>query len=174
MRSKLNSVVDETKVPQRRSMTLVIDLDQRFQSVAQVDRWSNHGWRSSSKDGCSSGLKRERRWPKKKRTSEDGPTETSMYKSAEVRDFHKSHVIMTVIDTPLTCATEAPPRRKNDDTLDEGAVWFLATFLADWFFVWFIATWVNLVWVKLRDYAVSRVNLFLIILMFLLRVVVIW
>ena len=34
--------------------------------------------------------------------------------------------------------------------------------------LWLIATWVNLLWTKLRDYVVSRVNLFQIILMFLL------
>jgi hypothetical protein len=58
-------------------------------------------------------LKRERRWPKKKRASEDGHTEMSMYKSAETRDFHKSQVMMTAIDTPVACAAEAPPRRKD-------------------------------------------------------------
>ena len=40
MRSKLSTVVDEDDVEssQRRSMTLVVELKQRFQSVAQVDR----------------------------------------------------------------------------------------------------------------------------------------
>ena len=36
-----------------------------------------------------------------------------MYKSAEARDFHKPQAIMTGIDTPTVCATEAPPRRKE-------------------------------------------------------------
>ena len=40
--------------------------------------------------------------------------------------------------------------------------------------LWFIVTWVNLVWVNLRDYTVSRVNHILLKWMFLLRVVVIW
>ena len=40
-----------------------------------------------------------------------------------------------------------------------------------WKLLWFIATWVNLVWDKLRDYAISRANPILIILMFLIRVV---
>ena len=36
-----------------------------------------------------------------------------MYKSAEARDFHKSHVIMTTMDTPTECVVETPPRRKE-------------------------------------------------------------
>ena len=36
-----------------------------------------------------------------------------MYKSADARDFHKPHVIMTVMDTPTACADEAPFRRKE-------------------------------------------------------------
>ena len=44
MRSKLRTVVDEDDVEssQRRSMTLVVELKQRFQSVAQVNRRGNH------------------------------------------------------------------------------------------------------------------------------------
>ncbi len=34
-------------------------------------------------------------------------------KSAEVRDFHNPQAIMTVMDTPIACAVEAPPRRKE-------------------------------------------------------------
>ena len=43
---------DDTESSQRRSMTLVIELEQRFQSVAQVDRRANHSWWRLSKDGC--------------------------------------------------------------------------------------------------------------------------
>ena len=54
MRSKLRTVVDEDDVEssQRRSMTLVVELKQRFQSVAQVDRRGNHRWSRSSMTGC--------------------------------------------------------------------------------------------------------------------------
>jgi hypothetical protein len=45
-------------------------------------------------------MKRGRRWPKKKRASEDGRTATSMYKSADARDFHKPLAMMTAIDAP--------------------------------------------------------------------------
>ena len=36
-----------------------------------------------------------------------------MYKSADARDFHKPQAMMTVIDAPIACAAEAPPRRKE-------------------------------------------------------------
>ena len=36
-----------------------------------------------------------------------------MYKSADARDCHKPHVIMTATDTPTACADEAPPLRKE-------------------------------------------------------------
>ena len=46
VRSKLRTVVDEDDVEssQRRSMTLVVELKQRFQHVTQVDRRANHSW----------------------------------------------------------------------------------------------------------------------------------
>jgi hypothetical protein len=37
---------DNAKLSQRRAMTLVIELEQRFQSVAQVDRRAHSSWRS--------------------------------------------------------------------------------------------------------------------------------
>ena len=54
MRSKLRTVVDEDDVEssQRRSMTLVVELDQRFQNVAQVDRRANHRWCRLLMTGC--------------------------------------------------------------------------------------------------------------------------
>ncbi len=54
MRSKLLTVVDEddTESSQRRSMTLVVELKQRFQRVAQVDRRANHRWSRLLMTGC--------------------------------------------------------------------------------------------------------------------------
>ena len=54
MRSKLRTVVDEddAESSQRRSMTLVVVLEQRFQSVAQVDRRGNHRWCPLLMTGC--------------------------------------------------------------------------------------------------------------------------
>jgi len=40
---------DDTKLSQRRAMTLVIELEQRFESVAQVDRRAHSSWCSLSK-----------------------------------------------------------------------------------------------------------------------------
>ena len=53
VRSKLRTVVDEDDVEssQRRSMTLVVELNQRLQSIAQVDRRGNHRWCRLSKNG---------------------------------------------------------------------------------------------------------------------------
>ena len=36
-----------------------------------------------------------------------------MYKRAEARDFHKPHDMMTAMETPIACAAEAPPRRRE-------------------------------------------------------------
>jgi hypothetical protein len=69
-------------------MTLVIELEQRFQSVAQIDRRAiSQQLTELVERGVSRRWKRSRRWSKKKRAPEDGRTETSMYKSAEARDY---------------------------------------------------------------------------------------
>ena len=54
MRSKLHAVVDEddAESSQRRSMTLVVELKQRFQSVTQVDRRGSHRWSRVLITGC--------------------------------------------------------------------------------------------------------------------------
>ncbi len=60
-------------------MTLVIELEQCFENVAQVDRRAHSSWSSLSNEWCWRKMKRVIRWPKKKRgASEDGRTETSM------------------------------------------------------------------------------------------------
>ncbi len=54
VRSKLRAVVDEDDVEssQRRSMTLVVELKQRFQNVTEVDRRCNHRWSRLLMTGC--------------------------------------------------------------------------------------------------------------------------
>jgi hypothetical protein len=94
-------------------MTLVVVLEQRFQSVAQVDRRANHRWCRLSKDGCFKVIEAREKVTEEEESFEDGRTETSMYKSAEARDFHKPQAIMTAMDTPIACAAEEPPRRKE-------------------------------------------------------------
>ena len=41
------------------------------------------------------------------RASEDGRTATSLYKSAEARDFPKPQAMMTTLDALTACAAEA-------------------------------------------------------------------
>ena len=53
-------------------MTLVIELEQCFESVAQVDRRAHSSWSSLSNEGRWRKMKRVNRWPKKKRASGDG------------------------------------------------------------------------------------------------------
>ena len=36
-----------------------------------------------------------------------------MYKNTDTRDFHKPHVMKTVIDRPIACSVETSPRRKE-------------------------------------------------------------
>ena len=94
-------------------MTLVIELEQRFQSVAQVDRRGlTGGGLGCRTTDASRRLKCERGWPKKKRVSEDGRTETSGTRLLK-RDLHNPQDMMTAIDTPIPYAAETPPRRKE-------------------------------------------------------------
>ena len=88
-------------------MTLVIELEQCFESVAQVDRRAHSSWSSLSNEWRWRKMKRVNRWPKKKRASEDGRTATSLYKSAEARDFPKPQAMMTTLDALTAFATEA-------------------------------------------------------------------
>ena len=53
-------------------MTLVIELEQCFESVAQVDRRAHSSWSSLSNEWRWRKMKRVNRWPKKKRASGDG------------------------------------------------------------------------------------------------------
>jgi hypothetical protein len=111
-------------------MTLVIELEQCFHSIAQMERRGPSSGLSLSNEwcfhkqeflpsSCDLGLpfdwirKCVRRWLKKKRASEDGRTAMTMYKSADARDFLKPQAMMTVLIAPRASAAEAPLRRKE-------------------------------------------------------------
>jgi hypothetical protein len=96
-------------------MTLVIEIEERSKvSLRSRDEFTVIGGACRTSD-ASGRFKYERRRPTKKRDSEDGHTETSKCNNSEdERDFHKPHVMMTVIDTSITCAPEAPTRRVGD------------------------------------------------------------
>ena len=87
-------------------MTLVIELEQCFESVAQVDRRAHSSWGSLSNEGRWRKMKRVNRWPKK-RASGDGRTETSMERSADARDFHKPQAMKTAMKTPRARLTDS-------------------------------------------------------------------
>ena len=69
---------DDAKLSQRRERTLDIELEQCFQSVAQVDRRAHDSWRRLSNKWRLRKIEARKQVAEEEGSSEDGHTETSM------------------------------------------------------------------------------------------------
>ena len=101
-----------------RGVTLVIELEQRIESVAQVDRRANGSC-------CSlSNAWRLRKSEARKQVAEEEESfggrpyrDVDVEERAEARDFHKPQAMMTAIETPMVTLPRRHLDAKNDQSI---------------------------------------------------------